>query len=140
MKIQIFEPGKGLYEREAFPDWRARIGIGNANNVLVKAGSDVLVREDGTIDRETIHGLLEQMVSLVREGRRVTYFTSGARAAGEDYVGERASNMSARTLCTVGQARLMKIYGEIADTWRDVVIGQGLIQDRDFQEGYRGRE
>src|SRR3989344_6883469 len=103
MEILVYEPGKGLYEREVSPDYRKEFNIGKARNILVKAGSDVLLTEDGKIDRETIHHLFEQMVSLVRKGKRITYITSGARAAGEDYIGNKAENMTARALCTAGQ-------------------------------------
>jgi len=138
MKILIYEPGKGVYDGEVSQDYRMRLSIGNAKNILVKAGSDVLLREDGGIDKETIHHLFEQMVTLIRKGKRITYVTSGARACGKDYVSGKAEDMTVRALCTAGQSKLMQVYHEIASIWPDVVIGQALLEDMHFQNVRRG--
>lgn len=142
MKILVYEPGRGigeetLYEKEVSPDYRTEMNIDQVENIIVKAGSDVLLTESGEIDKETIYNLFENMVTLKREGKRITYVTSGARAAGADYVGKKAENMTARTLCTAGQSKLMQVYLEIASIWPDLIIGQGQLVGDDFKEERR---
>jgi glutamate 5-kinase len=137
MEILVYEPGKGLYERDVNPDYRARIGMGDAKNIVIKTGSDVLLTNARKFDRETIHSLLEQIVELMRGGKRVTLVSSGARVGGEEYIGGGTRKISARTLCTFGQPRLMDVYREIAGIWPDIKIGQGLLRDSDFQDKYR---
>lgn len=139
MRILIYEPGRGLYDGEASSDYRTRLNIGKAENVIIKAGSDVLLTEDGRLDRETIHHLFEQMVGLMRKGKRITYVSSGARVAGEEYVGRKAGEMTSRALCTAGQSRLMQVYHEIASIWPDLKIGQALLEDIHFQNARRGK-
>lgn len=134
-KILAYNPGTGLGEEEVDSNYRK--DLSKAKNILIKTGSDVLLK-GGKLDRETTHNLLEQEVELVRGGKRVTHLTSGAKAAGKAYVGEeRAQKMSARALCTAGQSILMQAYLEIMSTWPDVIIGQGLLEDKDFQDKYR---
>lgn len=137
MEILVYRAGKGFYEKEVDDNYRDEFNIRNSHNILVKAGSDVLLTRDGKIDREAIHHLFEQMAFLVRDKIRVTYVTSGAKAAGRDYVGERARSMGLRSLCTAGQPRLMQVYHEISSIWPDIIIGQALVEDIHFQEARR---
>lgn len=138
-KILAYSPGRGLAEEsvDCSDDSAYRGHIKEARNVLIKAGSDVLMNH-GCLDREIMHNLAEQMVFLKRGGYQITFVTSGARRAGEEKVGrERAAAMDKRTLCAIGQSRLQGIYGQIFGIWKDVEISQHLLKDSDFQAGSR---
>ncbi|HXK76841.1 MAG TPA: glutamate 5-kinase, partial [Bacteroidaceae bacterium] len=48
------------------------------NRIAVKVGSNVLTRNDGTLDVTRISALADQLVQLYREGIEVILISSGA--------------------------------------------------------------
>lgn len=82
--------------------------------ITVKIGSNVLAREDGTLDVTRMSALVDQVVALNRRGIEVVLVSSGAVASGRSELrmpADKLDSVSARQLFSaVGQAKLMNRY------------------------------
>lgn len=82
--------------------------------IVVKIGSNVLTRGDGTLDVTRISLLVDQVSRLYDAGIEVIMVSSGAVASGRSEMGSKAGKMdsvSARQLFSaVGQAKLINHY------------------------------
>jgi glutamate 5-kinase len=114
--------------------------MGN-RRIVVKIGSNVLTRADGTLDVTRISALVDQIAALWREGVQVVVVSSGAVASGRGELAGRLSErfdgrggdgetgldaVSARQLFSaVGQIKLIDRYYNL---FRDhgIVCGQVL--------------
>ena len=56
--------------------------------IVVKVGSNVLTRADGTLDITRMSALVDQIAELMAGGMEVILVSSGAVAAGRSEVGE----------------------------------------------------
>jgi glutamate 5-kinase len=96
--------------------------------IVVKIGSNVLTRADGTLDVARMSALVDQTARLRRAGVEVILISSGAVASGRGELGrsQRLDPVSARQLYSaVGQAKLIMHY---VDLFREhgIVCGQVL--------------
>jgi glutamate 5-kinase len=96
--------------------------------IVVKIGSNVLTRRDGTLDVTRMSALVDQVAELRRTGVEVILISSGAVASGRSELGtgQKLDSVSARQLYSaVGQAKLIMHY---FDLFRDhgIVCGQVL--------------
>ena len=55
----------------------------NHTRIVVKVGSNVLTRTDGTLDVTRMSALVDQVAELRRDGTEVILVSSGAVAAGD---------------------------------------------------------
>jgi len=81
--------------------------------LVVKIGSNVLTRTDGTLNVTRMSSLVDQVAELHRGGYRVIMVSSGAVAAGRNILEptRRLDTVSARQLFSaVGQAKLINLY------------------------------
>lgn len=82
--------------------------------ITVKIGSNVLAREDGTLDVTRMSAIVDQVVALNRRGIEVVLVSSGAVASGRSELrlpADALDSVSARQLFSaVGQAKLMNRY------------------------------
>ncbi len=82
--------------------------------ITVKIGSNVLARQDGTLDVTRMSALVDQVVALNRRGIEVVLVSSGAVASGRSELripADQLDSVSARQLFSaVGQAKLMNRY------------------------------
>ena len=97
--------------------------------IVIKAGSNVLTREDGRPDTSRISGLVDLFAGLYRAGVEVILVSSGAVASGrsvlEPRVG-RIDTVSARQLFSaVGQVKLLNRYYDLFNEY-GIVCGQVL--------------
>ncbi|MCE1197876.1 MAG: glutamate 5-kinase [Marinilabiliales bacterium] len=84
--------------------------------IVVKVGSNVLTREDGTLNISRMSQIVDQLVRLKREGVQVILVTSGAVAAGRAEIGtlKRQDPVSSRQLWSaVGQVKLINRYADL---------------------------
>ncbi len=85
--------------------------------VVVKVGSNVLARPDGTLDVTRMSALSDQVAQLHRGGVEVILVSSGAVASGRSELGtavRKLDPVSARQLYSaVGQAKLINRYYEL---------------------------
>ena len=103
--------------------------------LVVKIGSSVLTRPDGTLDVTRVSALVDQVVCLRREGYAVVIVSSGAVACGrtELRLDEDLDSVEQRQLYSaVGQVRLMDLYYRL---FRDygLQVGQILTTKRNFE-------
>ena len=107
--------------------------------VIVKVGSSSLVKDDLSINEQTIDFIMHSFFQLKKEGIDPTLVTSGAVAIGIHELGltSRPKEMSLKQACaSVGQAKLMEAYNQAASKY-DLKTGQILLNHDDFQ--YRDR-
>ncbi len=102
--------------------------------VAVKIGSNVLTRDDGTLDVTRMSALVDQVAVLRREGIQVVLISSGAVASGrsELTVERHMDSVEQRQLFSaIGQAKLINRYYEL---FRDhhITVGQVLTMKENF--------
>ncbi len=84
-----------------------------AHTVVVKVGTNVLTREDGTLEPARMQILADQLQRLRASGRKVALVTSGAIGAGVGRLalGKRPTDLRQLQACAaIGQALLMRVY------------------------------
>lgn len=105
--------------------------------IVVKVGSNVLTRENGTIDVTRVSSIVDQIAQLRGEGKEIILVTSGAVACGRGVLGpeEDLSNVEQRQVYSaVGQVRLMDLYYTLFHNY-NVSIGQVLTMKENFTQG-----
>ena len=81
--------------------------------IVVKIGTNVLTRADGTLDVTRVSALVDQVVGLRKAGWAVVLVSSGAVACGrtELRLDDDLDSVEQRQLYSaVGQVRLMDLY------------------------------
>jgi len=105
--------------------------------LVIKVGSNVLTRSDGMLDTTIVSSLVDQIVSLRREGYEVILVSSGAVACGRTLVSPRETldEVQQRQLFSaMGQVKLMNLYARLFSDW-GVQVGQILTQKKNFEAG-----
>ncbi len=117
----------------------ARQRIAAARRIVIKLGTNVIIRDDGAPAVGLIHGLVESAINLRREGREVIFVSSGAIALGVRRLGMDASpnGLAMKQACAaVGQSQLMALY-ESGFQHFDVATAQILLTEDDFVDAVR---
>ncbi|MCR5183128.1 MAG: glutamate 5-kinase [Opitutales bacterium] len=103
--------------------------------ITVKIGSNVLTREDGTLDVTRMSALVDQIVCLNRRGLEIIVISSGAVASGRSELKiptDSLDAVSARQLFSaVGQAKLMNHYFDFFRN-NNSACGQVLTTKEEF--------
>jgi glutamate 5-kinase len=89
--------------------------IAHAHTVVVKVGTNVLAKADGTLDGGRLQSLADQVEAVRRSGRKVALVSSGAIGAGVGRLGlgQRPTDLRHLQACAaVGQGFLMRAYEE----------------------------
>ena len=102
--------------------------------IVVKIGSNILTRSDGTLDVTRMSSLTDQISELYQRGIEVIIVSSGAVASGrsELHTERKLDSVDQRQLFSaVGQAKLINRYYEL---FRDhhIVVGQVLTMKENF--------
>ena len=102
--------------------------------IVVKVGSNVLTRRDGTLDVERMSAVVDQIAALREGGMEVLLVSSGAVASGRSEIKPRhkLDTVQARQLYSaVGQAKLINRY---YDMFREhgITAGQVLTMKENF--------
>ena len=103
--------------------------------IVIKVGSNVLTRTDGTLDVTRMSALVDQIAQLRQKGIEVILVSSGAVASGRSELKlseHRLDTTSQRQLFSaVGQAKLINRYYEL---FRDhgIAVGQVLTTKENF--------
>lgn len=108
--------------------------ISQFDKIAVKIGSNVLTRDDGTLDITRMSALVDQLALLWKAGVSVILISSGAVASGrgEIHAGKRLDSVSQRQLYSaVGQVKLINRYYEL---FREhcIPVGQVLTTKESF--------
>ena len=102
--------------------------------IVVKVGSNVLTRSDGSPDITIMSGIVDQIAELRREGHQVILVSSGAVACGRSMVrpSKRLDSAGQRQLFSaVGQIKLMTTYLSLFGG-HGIPVGQVLTQKENF--------
>src|SRR5437773_2800064 len=113
--------------------------IATAHTVVVKVGTNVLTRSDGTLEPARLQSLADQIQRLRAAGRKVALVSSGAIGAGVGRLGleHRPTDLRELQACAaVGQSFLMRAYEE-ALAPHGTHTAQILLTAGDFD--HRGR-
>jgi glutamate 5-kinase len=123
--------------RESDIDTRQRVA--NAHRIVIKLGTNVLMRDDGAAAVGLLYGLVESIVNIRRNGKEVLLVSSGAIGLGAKHLGLRASpaELALKQACAaVGQSRLMALYEEAFGHF-DITTAQVLLTEDDFLDPVR---
>ncbi|MBQ1209851.1 MAG: glutamate 5-kinase [Bacteroidales bacterium] len=102
--------------------------------LVVKVGSNVLTRQDGTLNLERMQSLVAQVAQVMRMGHEVILVSSGAVACGRNILktSEKLDEVEQRQLFSaVGQVSLMAHYRELFAA-QGLHIGQVLTMKENF--------
>jgi len=113
--------------------------VARADTVVIKVGTNVLADSTGTLDRQRIQSLAEQLVRSRSGGRRVVLVSSGAIGAGVGRMGlgKRPTDLPHLQACAaVGQCALMQAYQESL-TPHGIHAAQILLTASDFDNRVR---
>jgi glutamate 5-kinase len=117
----------------------ARQRAAAARRIVIKLGTNVIIRDDGAPAVGLIHGLVESAINLRREGREVIFVSSGAIALGGRRLRMDAapSGLAMKQACAaVGQSQLMALYDSGFQHF-DVATAQILLTEDDFVDAVR---
>ena len=105
-------------------------------SLVVKIGSNVIAKEDGSLSEEVLTALVAQIAALVKQGLHVVLVTSGAVAAGRGLVTlpqDTKAVVRRQVLAAVGQVSLMHTYGRLFVP-HGLVSAQVLATKEDFRD------
>ena len=113
--------------------------IAAARKIVIKLGSNILAKDDGTINMGFMQDLARQCATLIKNGKQIVLVSSGAQVAGLSTLDRWARKKDIhyrQALCAIGQVELM-------DNWRTafrefgIHIGQLLLTRDDFKDDHR---
>ncbi|BAG83981.1 MAG: glutamate 5-kinase [Candidatus Azobacteroides pseudotrichonymphae] len=102
--------------------------------IAIKIGSNVLTRDDGTLNITRMSALVDQTAELHKQGIKIIIISSGAVASGrsEIKIEKKLDSVLARQLySSVGQAKLINHYYELFRN-HGIVCGQVLTTKENF--------
>ena len=112
--------------------------VNTFKRIIVKIGSNVLTRDDGTLDITRMSSLVDQVAMLHKQGLEIIMVSSGAVASGRSEMrgskaaGRHMDAVSARQLFSaVGQAKLINRYYELFRE-HGLTCGQVLTTKENF--------
>lgn len=112
---------------------------GGFGRIVVKIGTSSLVKDDGSLDRDRMAGVLAQLAEVRRTGAEVILVSSGAIRAGMEKLGadRRPKDIpDQQATAAVGQSALMQTYTELLAA-HGIVPGQILLTRDDFDHRVR---
>jgi glutamate 5-kinase len=113
--------------------------IALAHTVVVKVGTNVLTRADGTLEPSRVQALADQVQRLRQTGRKVALVSSGAIGAGIGRLGlgRRPADLRQLQACAaVGQSFLMRAYEDCLAR-HNIPTAQLLLTAGDFDNRAR---
>jgi glutamate 5-kinase len=108
--------------------------VAAAQRIVIKMGTNVIMRDDGAPAIGVVYGIVESAVNVLRTGRQVLIVSSGAIGLGAKSLRleKSPSELALKQACAaVGQSRLMSMY---RDAFRhfNVITAQVLLTEDDF--------
>lgn len=113
--------------------------LSKVKKVVVKIGTGVLTTEDGSVDKEQIQGLAEQVVELKKMGYDVVVVSSGAIGSGMGELGmeKRPGTLpELQAVAAIGQSKLISAYDECFKL-HGYHAAQILLTREDFEDRQR---
>jgi len=113
--------------------------IASCKRVVIKVGTNVIMRDDGSAAIGLVYGLAESAVNVRNAGREVLFVSSGAIGLGANrlQLNGSPSELALKQACAaVGQSRLMSLY-EDAFGKLEARTAQVLLTEDDFVDPVR---
>jgi glutamate 5-kinase len=113
--------------------------VANARRIVIKVGTNVVMRDDGRLALSQLYGIAEAVARLRQQGRDVLMVSSGAVGLGMERIGlaSRPTELSQIQACAaIGQSRLMAIYDDAFDKL-GCRTAQVLLTEDDFRDPAR---
>lgn len=110
-----------------------------ARRIVIKLGTNVIIRDDGAAALGLIYSLVESAINVRRDGKEVIIVSSGAIGLGVRRLGlcSNPADLAMKQACAaVGQSRLMSLY-EAGFRHFDVATAQVLLTEDDFLDSVR---
>lgn len=107
--------------------------------IVLKFGTSVLTQGTNTLNQPHMVEIVRQCANLVQQGVRVVIVTSGAMAAGRDYLGHPqlpSALAYKQLLAAVGQSQLIQTWEKLFGIY-GVHIGQMLLTRADLEDRER---
>lgn len=104
--------------------------------IVVKVGTNVLTRPDGSLDVTNISHLVDQLVQLKKQGHQLVLVSSGAVGAGRELLpaaDQLDPVIRRQMLSAIGQVRLMELYRQLF-AGHQLLCGQVLATKEDFRD------
>ena len=113
--------------------------IKKQQTVVVKLGTSVLTGGTKQLDRAQMVELIRQCASLHQDGHKIIIVTSGAIAAGREYLNYPTlpnTVASKQLLASVGQSKLIQLWEQLFSIYK-IYIGQMLLTRADLEDRER---
>jgi len=110
-----------------------------ARRIVIKVGTNVVMRDDGRLALSQLYGIAESVARLRQQGRDVLMVSSGAVGLGMERIGfkQRPTDLAQIQACAaIGQSRLMAIYDDAFDKL-GCRTAQVLLTEDDFRDPER---
>jgi glutamate 5-kinase len=117
----------------------SRQSVALASRIVVKVGTNVIMRDDGAVSIGVLYGIAESIAGLRSAGREVLLVSSGAVGLGAQRLAltARPSELVMTQACAaVGQSRLMSLYDDAFDKL-GYRVAQVLLTEDDFVDRRR---
>jgi glutamate 5-kinase len=117
----------------------SRERVARARRIVIKVGTNVVMRDDGRLALSRLYGIAESVARLRQQGRDVLMVSSGAVGLGMERIGlaQRPTELSQIQACAaIGQSRLMAIYDDAFDKL-GCRTAQVLLTEDDFRDPAR---
>ena len=113
--------------------------IEHIKSIIIKVGTSSLCDDTGSINKEKMLHIIQQVATLKRRGIKVTIVSSGAIGAGVGVLGltKRPKTIPQKqALAAIGQASLMKAYEDLCKLF-GLHCAQILVNHDDFDDRNR---
>jgi glutamate 5-kinase len=113
--------------------------VAAASRIVVKVGTNVIMRSDGSVSIGVLYGIAESLANLRRDGKQVILVSSGAVGLGVQRLGlaSRPTKVAAIQACAaVGQSQLMSMYDDAFEKL-GYRVAQVLLTEDDFLDPTR---
>jgi glutamate 5-kinase len=113
--------------------------LSQAKRIVIKLGTAVLMKDDGSIALGRFHSFVESIAELSRAGKEILVVTSGAIGLGSQRLKleYRPKMLPLKQACAaVGQGMLMSLYADAFDQ-HGITTAQILLTQEDFSNRHR---
>jgi glutamate 5-kinase len=125
--------------KSAKPALSPRERVAAARRIVVKVGTNVVMRDDGSASVGVLYGVAESLANLRRAGREVLLVSSGAVGLGAQRLGlasKPTELVMIQACAAIGQSRLMSLYDDAFEKL-GYRVAQVLLTEDDFLDRTR---
>ncbi len=113
--------------------------IEKSRKIVIKIGSNILAKKNGTINIDLIKSFAKECASLILNGKQIVLVSSGAQVAGLSTISGWAHKGDIhyrQALCAIGQVELMNKWRE-SFGFQNLHAAQLLLTKDDFADDHR---